>query len=98
MKPALVAAITTVVYLLSAVGVFKLIDRGVPPWAEAAMSLIAAPGVYALLAWVPLLKRLGLAKGEMVTVPGPLGFALIAVLYAAIAFIAVSLVVRALRG
>lgn len=91
------AAAATVAYLLATVGAFRLIDWGVPAWLESVLSALATPGVLALLVWAPLLKRLGLARGEMVTVPSPLAFALICVLYAVIAFGVASLVVRLLH-
>lgn len=91
--PGTVAA-TVVGYLLAVRGAFWLVDRGVPPWLETLLSAAATPGVFALLAWVPLLKRLGLARGEMVSVPGPLAFLLITALYAALAYGAAALVVR----
>jgi hypothetical protein len=82
---------------VATVGAFKLIDRGVPPWLEASLSLAATPGVFALTVWVPLLKRLGLTRGEMVTVPDPIGFVLIAALYALIVFAVVALLARVIR-
>ena len=94
--PALAAA-TTVAYLLVTRGAFWLIDRGVPPWLETVLSAAATPGVFALLACVPLLKRLGLARGEMVSVPGPLAFVLITALYATLAYGVVALAARAVQ-
>lgn len=89
-----IASAATVAYLLATVGAFQLINWGVPAWVESVLSALATPGVFALLAWVPLLKRLGLARGEMVTVPSPLAFVMITLLYAVIAFAAASLVLR----
>ena len=96
--PALAAA-TTVAYMLATPGAFWLINRGVPPWLETVLSAAAAPGVFALLAWVPLLKRLGLglARGEMFSLPGPLAFVLITALYATLAYGVVALVARAVQ-
>lgn len=97
MKAAWVSAVAVVAYLLATVGAFKLIGRGVPPWLEAAISLAAAPGVFALTVWVPLLKRIGLTRGEMVTVPDPIGFVLVTALYALIVFAAVALLARVIQ-
>ena len=91
------AAAATAAYLLATRGAFWLVDRGVPPWLETVLSAAAAPGVFALLAWVPLLKRLGLARGEMVSVPGPLAFVVITALYAALAYGVVALAARAVQ-
>lgn len=97
MKVAWVSAIAVVGYLLATVGAFKWISRGVPPWLEASLSLVATPGVFALTVWVPLLKRLGLTRGEMVTVPDPLGFVLVAALYALVVFALVAFLTRAIQ-
>lgn len=91
------AAIAVVAYLVSTVGVFGLIDCGVPPWLEASLSLVAAPGVFALLLWVPVLKRIGLTQGEWVTVPDPFGFLMITALYALIVFAVVALLTRVIE-
>jgi hypothetical protein len=89
-----IAAGVVATYLVATFGVFRALNAGVPLWLEGWLSAFAAPGALAFLAWGPTLKRLGLSRGEMVLVPHPVAFVLLTLLYAALAFVIVALVMR----
>lgn len=92
-----IAAAATGAYLMLSVGVLRLFDRGVPSWLEGLLSLLVAPAFALLTLWNPLLRRLGLSRGEWVIAPSPLAFVVLVVLYAALAFGLTWVVVRWLQ-
>lgn len=92
-----IAAAATGAYLVLSVGALRLFDRGIPSWLEGLLSLLAAPAFVLLTVWNPLLRRLGLTRGEWVVAPSPLAFAVLVVFYAAVAFALTWIVVRVLQ-
>ena len=90
------AAAVTAGYMLATAAAFRLIDLGVPAWLETLLSALAAPGALALLVWSPVLRRLGLSDGEIVSVPNPVAFVMLTLFYAALAFVVMTLVMRLL--
>lgn len=60
---------------------FAAINLGLPLWLERLLLLLAAPGLLLLLPWLPLLRRLGLSRGEWLQAPDPLAYIALAALY-----------------
>ncbi len=79
------------------VSALRLFERGIPSWLEGVLSLLAVPAFALLTVWNPLLRRLGLTRGEWVVAPSPLAFALLVILYATVAFALTWVVVRLLQ-
>lgn len=91
--PALAAAITAAYFLL-AIGAVRAFALGLPGWLEQALSVLAAPGIIALLAWNPVFAPLGMTAGEAVVVPTLLPCLLIIALYAGLAYLVARLLTR----
>lgn len=89
-----IGALSVGCYLTSLHGVFWLIALNPPSWLETLLSVFAAPGVFALLLWRPLLRPLGLTGGDMINIPTLLGFALLLIFYCALAYGVVALFAR----
>lgn len=72
-------------YLCGCALLLASFNLNLPAWLEAGLSLLIAPGLFALLAPVPLLKAVGLASGDGVAGPSLAGFVLLVVSYALVA-------------
>lgn len=97
MRPAAKAALGAAGYLVACAAAIASFNLGLPAWLELALSLLIAPGLIAVSAWTPLLRGLGLASGEWLVGPSALGFALVVVVYAGVAYGAVSVLGRLRR-
>jgi hypothetical protein len=75
-----------VVYLALSAAAIWAINLNLPSWLETALNIFAAPGVLALFALTPVLRKLGLTSGEMVTTPTFLGFVVSLCIYFVVAY------------
>ena len=88
--PAARAALLIITYVVVAALSLLAINRGVPPAVEQVLSVIAFPLFFIFVPLYPLFARLGLMAGELWRLPSAMGLVLGTLLYAAIAYGAVS--------
>ena len=67
----LLCAILTSTYFLLAISIFHLLNKGIPPLLEQILCLLAAPALFLLSLWTPILKHLGLTTGDFWWFPYP---------------------------
>lgn len=91
------AALLTALYLALSVAAVASFNQGLPPALEQLLSLLAAPGLFLILIWTPLLRPFGLVTGEWLSAPSFLGGVLQIALYTALAFLATGLALRLFR-
>lgn len=92
-SPGFVAAVTAGYFALVPV-LFGIVNVGVPMWIEHILLLIASPGVFAILPWIPLLRRLGLAEGEWLVGPSVPAYVVLSLLYVVVAALGALLLCR----
>jgi hypothetical protein len=92
-----IAALATAAYFLLSVGILASFNLGLPPQLERVLSIVAAPALFLLAIWTPILRPLGLAGGEWVAAPTLPGALLLIALYAVLAYLATALALRLFR-
>ena len=92
-----IAAFATAGYFVCTAGVFRLFNLGISRGLEQVLSLLVAPAVLLLGLWDPVLKRLGMSKGEWFAVPDLPAFIALVVFYSAMVFAITALLSRLLQ-
>jgi hypothetical protein len=91
------AALATAAYFVLSVGILASFNLGLPPQLEHVLSIVAAPAVFLMAVWTPILQPLGLATGEWFAAPTLPGALLLIAVYAVLAYLATALVLRFFR-
>ncbi|CAN7374437.1 hypothetical protein LJR289_002180 [Pseudoduganella sp. LjRoot289] len=91
------AALATAAYFALSVAVLASFNLGLAPPLERLLSLLAAPALFLMAIWTPLLRPLGLASGDWLAAPTLPGALLLIALYAALAYLAATAALRLMR-
>lgn len=93
----LLAAVYIVAYFGLSFAALQLLAFAPPNWVEQAISLFAAPAVFLLAVWNPLLRPLGMVTGEWFVLPNLAASIFLVGLYAAFSCL-VARAVNAMRS